>query len=74
MILDASTPRCQGRIVRSMGTAMLVRECQNCVRRTDVPADVKSVPWMRPPPFKWSWWPVCESKIEPSDDTDVVIV
>lgn len=64
MNLGPTTERCQGRPV---GNTM-AQECWNCVRRTDVPADVKSVPWMQPPVIKW-WWGECDQKIEPSVDT-----
>lgn len=49
MILSAETKRCQGRPVRAAVGSCLARECTSCVRRTDIPAGMQSVPWMHPP-------------------------
>ena len=71
MSLDSYTARCQGRVVRAVGGGCLARECTNCLRRTDVPANVKSVPWMQPPQIFW-WWMPCPSHIAP-DEPEVVL-
>lgn len=70
MTLTPADARCQGRVVRVMGTAALARECTNCLRRTDVPADVKSVPWMQPPRVTY-WWHGCPSHVDP--DVEVAV-
>lgn len=70
MILDASTPRCQGRWVTALGTGYLARECTDCVRRTDAPADVKAVPWMQPPAIAYPF-SVCPSHMAPVDEVVV---
>ena len=72
MILDPSTPRCQGRAVPIHGTASLAQECTSCVRRTDAPADVKSVPWMKPPVVpKFAFPPICPMHIAPAGVEEV---
>lgn len=66
-MLTPNDPRCQGRLVRAMGSASLAYECTNCLRRTDVPADVKSVPWQQPPRIAW-WWETCPDQVEPQEE------
>lgn len=52
----------------------LARECVDCRRRTDVPADVQSALWIQPPTILW-WWPECPSHIPPAaPDEDMVVV
>lgn len=74
-MLNPNEPRCQGRLVRAAGSATLARECTNCERRTDVPADVKSVTWMQPPPVKPLWFLSgdcpCPSHVAPDVDVEV---
>lgn len=71
MTLPTHEPRCQGRIVRAMGSATLARECTNCQRRTDIPADVQSVTWMQPPRYTPLWLP-CPSHVAPDGEVSVV--
>lgn len=73
MSLDLNTARCQGRIVRVVGGGSLARECTNCLRRTDVPADVKSVPWIQPPTIHF-WWMPCPEHLEPAPPHDDMVV
>lgn len=40
------------------------------MRRTDVPADVQSVPWMPPPAVNWPFLE-CAAHIAPSDEEAV---
>lgn len=48
-MLPANEDRCQGRSERQMGVATLCGECTDCLRRTDMPADMQSIQWMAPP-------------------------
>lgn len=62
MTLDLSEARCQGRLVRAMGQAMLCEECVDCQRRTDV---VDGARRMNPPQVRW-WG--CPSYMAPMEE------
>lgn len=69
--LSLDFSRCQGRIGRSLGQACLVGECIDCLRRTDVPADVR-LSWMEPPAKAYVWMD-CPSKIEAQEHEEGTI-
>ena len=62
MILAPSEPRCRGRCGIAFGMPTLALECQECVRRTDIPPGV-TVRWLTPP----SKGPICAKKVYPDD-------
>ncbi len=49
--------RCQGRLVRAMGSATLARDCPDCARRTNIPTDGQII-WIEPPQMA-NWHPIC---------------
>lgn len=69
MTLSLATARCQGRTVRALGSATLARECTNCERRTDIPADV-DLNWIQPPPV-FPYLGTCSGHIAPDDPDEM---
>ena len=65
MSLGIYDNRCEGRIVRVAGGGHMANECTDCLRRTQVPADVRSVPWYPQPPVIPRWWAACPSYVGP---------
>jgi hypothetical protein len=69
-MISIADARCQGRAVRVLGGATLARECTNCQRRTDIPADMQSIVWMQPPVIRWSW-EECPSAMPPEPAEEI---